>query len=178
VTTILNYITLAAVLLIVSPRSVSAQASGPTTCQLNDTNNGKEVSVRGTVANSPHDFIFAVSGCKDVLVLEFSEIKGRLISTHEGSKNLAKFERFSRVQGKCPHGKRCGDRPAYKVDAILIGRLEVGSVPDGYWEDGLGYLHDHSGKITGKFGFGHPPVYKYRLTVMAVSKVVVRRRHW
>jgi hypothetical protein len=174
-----KFITLAALLVIVSSRAVSAQVSEPTTCQLNDLNKGKEVSVRGTVVDAPHDFIFAVSGCKDVVVLEFSGIKRDLVSTNEGArKNLARFERFSRIEGKCPHGKRCGDRPAYKVDAILIGRLEAGSIPDGYWKDGLGYLHDQSGRITGKFGFGHPPVYKYRLTVRAVSKVGLHKRHW
>jgi hypothetical protein len=178
---ILNYMTLAVLLVIfVSRLTASAQVSKQATCQLDGSPNGTEISVRGTVVYSPHDLLFAVRGCKDVVVLEFSVVKGTRVSSTEmqSRKNSSKFERYIRMQEECPREKNCMERPAYKVDAILIGRLDVGTVPDGYWKDGLGYLHDHSGKITGKFGFGHPPAYKYRLVITEVSKVVARRRNW
>jgi len=176
----LDYIALVPLVIVASLLTVSAQGSDSFRCQLSESNNGKEVSVRGTVVSSPHDFILFVSGCEDVVVLEFSGVKGASASTIglQSRKNLSLLKLYGSMEAKCPPGKVCSERPLYKVDAILIGRLDVGTVPDGYWKDGLGYLHDQSGKITGKFGFGHPPTYKYRLVIKDVSKVVARRRHW
>lgn len=178
-TKILRYMSLVVFLVGVACQlTVFAQVSGPTTCQVVESNNGKEISIRGTVVYSPHDFLFAVSGCEDAVVLEFPGPNTTNVATTglRHRKKLLIFEHYSRAQEKC--GRGCMEEPSYKVDAILIGRLDMGTVPDGYWKDGLGYLHDPSGKITGKFGFGHPPVYKYRFVISAVSKTVARRRYW
>lgn len=158
----------------------AAQNRAAAPCQLDEANNGKEVSLSGTVLSAPHDLIFSVPGCKEVVVVEFPEdgSRGASSSRARGRDNISIFQRYSSLEAKCPPGERCMERPAYTVEATLNGRLEVGIVPDGYWKDGLGYLHDSTGKITGKYGFGHPPTFKYRLVVESIPKVAVRKKQW
>jgi hypothetical protein len=65
------------------------------------------------------------------------------------------------------------------VEATLTGTLEIASIPPGTTKDPAGFLRDLSGKVVGKWGWGHPvPFAGYRLGIQSVSKVKFQTSQW
>src|SRR5260370_3624971 len=155
------------------------QPAGEGSCPLSTLKNGEAVSIHGRIADGAHDMLLAIPGCDKVVVLEYA---GGPETGESGDKlirddNFRRFEKYTRAtykNNKKDARVRC---PKYEVEATFAGRLDVAadSVPEGMWKDKLGMLHDQSGKFVGKAGFGHPPIYSYRLVINSVSDVVKKK---
>lgn len=140
--------------------------------------NGQMLALRGEVVSTSHDMLLVVRGCEDRVVLVYA---GNPETGVPGEKlrrdrNFKRFEKYTRATYKSTAKEICMQCPKYKVEATVSGRFDVATIPDGLKKDNLGFLHDETGKIVGKAGFGHPfPAYKYRLVIESVSDVVARK---
>lgn len=147
-------------------------------CVLASAKNAQTLTVRGKVVSTAHDMLLVVQGCEDRLVLVYAGDldtgvpSGRL----RRDRNFTRFNKYVGATYKSSDKEICMQCPMYAVEATFTGRLDVATIPEGLKKDNLGFLHDESGKIVGKAGFGHPaPAYKYRLVIESVSDVVARK---
>jgi len=157
-----------------------AQSKAEAGCPLRGFTDGQRVSIRGKVGQAPHDMALMVPGCGEAVVLVYAGDP----DSGESSDKLLRDASFLRFQ-KCTRasywkvdGKGiCMQCPMYEVEATLSGRLDVApdAVPEGQWKDKLGMLHDSSGKLVGRAGFGHPATQRYRLVIELVSDVRARK---
>jgi hypothetical protein len=158
----------------------SAQSKPDDLCQLSTVKDGQSVSLLGKVEDAAHDMVFLPTGCTEAVVLVYAgdpdsgESSDKLLK----DKNLEHFHKYTRAAyGKIGRKGMCLQCPMYEVRATLTGRLNVAPdvVPEGLWKDKLGMLHDQTGKVVGEAGFGHPPIWKYRLAIESVSNVAAKK---
>jgi hypothetical protein len=151
----------------------------PSACVLSTTSNGQVITVHGEAVQEPHDLAFDIPGCKDTVLLTYAGDTDNQVSASELRRDelLARFQEYTsstyRSAGKsiCMQCMKYGD-----VEATLTGRLEIASVPRGMTKDPAGFLRDASGKVVGKWGWGHPvPFAGYRLVIQSVSEVKARK---
>jgi hypothetical protein len=160
--------------------SSTAFAQGRTgVCILDSAKNAQIITVRGKVANEPHDMEFRIPDCDELVLLTYAgdgdnEVSGDQLQRDESLRQFQKYTSSTyRSRGKsvCIECMKYGD-----VEATLTGKLEIATVPPGTTKDALGFLHDPSGKIVGKAGWGHPvPFAKYRLVIESVSDVAAKK---
>jgi hypothetical protein len=161
-------------------RLLTAQTPASNACTLRSLTDAETVSIHGKVVHGAHDLLFMTEGCSDPIVLEYagSPDSGETSTAPVQSEAVRRFQEY--VGSNYSSGGKgiCGQCPKYEVEALLTGRLDVASdfVPQGQWKDKVGFLHDsQSGKIVGQAGFGHPPEYRYRLTIRSVSQLKAQR---
>lgn len=165
-------------LLVVSEAAAQRAADG--SCPLSTVKDGQAASVRGKLAYGAHDLLLVIRNCDKAVVLEYAGGPETTVSSHRlvRDENFKRFEKYARgTYGRAGKGP-CVQCPKYEVEATFTGGLSVApdAVPEGQWKDDLGMLHDRSGKFVGNAGFGHPPIYKYRLVIESVSDIVARQR--
>jgi hypothetical protein len=122
--------------------------------------------------------LLAVRGCGDRVVLAYAGDPDTGVPSERlrRDRNFARFKKYIGATYKSTGKELCMQCSKYDVEATFTGRFDVAAIPEGLKKDNLGFLHDESGKIVGKAGFGHPaPVYKYRLVIESVSDVVARK---
>ncbi|MBI3476595.1 MAG: hypothetical protein HY010_12755 [Acidobacteria bacterium] len=124
--------------------------------------------------------VFLPAGCTETVVLVYAgnSESGELSEKLVKDKNLERFGKYTRATyGKIGRNGTCAQCAMYEVRATLTGRLNVAPdvVPQGLWKDKLGMLHDQTGKFVGQAGFGHPPIWKYRLAIVSVSNVEAKK---
>lgn len=159
--------------------STAFAQNGTGVCILDAAKDGQVITLRGKVVNEPHDMGFHIPDCDELVLLTYAgdrdnELSGDQLRRDE---NLKQFQKYTsstyKSQGKsvCIECMKYGD-----VEATLTGKLEIATVPPGTTKDALGFLHDPSGKIVGKSGWGHPiPFAKYRLVIKSVSNIAAKK---
>lgn len=141
-------------------------------CAVDSVADGQIASLRGRVVNAPHDMTLEVPGCKDSIVLVSAGSSGPL-GAGTRNRDLQHFWKYTSATRKRIGNAVCMQCPRFRVEATLTGRLAIATVPGGTTRDSLGFLHDSSGRIVGRAGFGHPvPVYKFQMEIESASDVV------
>jgi hypothetical protein len=155
------------------------RGTGSSACVLSTTRNGQVITVHGEAVQEPHDLAFDIPGCRDAVLLTYAGDTDNQVSASELRRDvqLARFQKYtsstysSADKSICMRCMKYGD-----VEAILTGMLEIASVPPGMTKDPAGFLRDASGKVVGKWGWGHPvPFARYRLVIQSVSEVKARK---
>jgi hypothetical protein len=140
---------------------------------------GQTVALHGRVVSGPHDLLLTVPECEGAIVLVFAgeDRSGLPGDELQRDKNLDDFRRYTSAVYERTSENLCMQCSKYEVEATLAGKLSIApeTIPEGQWKDKLGLLHDESGKIVGKAGFGHPPIYKYSLSIRSVADVKVQK---
>ena len=145
-------------------------------CPLYSENDGAKITLHGEVRGGAHDMLFSVPGCKENLVLVYAEDEGTAVRSSRLDKGLQDFKKLTSATYRGTEGNICLQCPQYEVEATLTGTLNIAVVPEGFTKDAMGFVHDKSGKVIGKAGFGHPvPFAKYRLVIESASNVVARK---
>lgn len=148
-------------------------------CVLSTASNGQVITVRGKVENGAHDMAFSIPGCKETVLLTYAGDRDNEVSADQlrRDENLKRFQRYTSAVYKSTKKSICIQCTKYgDVEATLTGKLEIATIPPGTQKDRLGFLHDQSGKIVGKWGWGHPvPFAGYRLVIQSVSDVKARK---
>ena len=148
-------------------------------CVLSTATAGHIITMRGKVSSEPHDMAFEIRGCSDTVLLTYAGDRDNDVSADQLQKddNLKQFQTYTSAVYKSTGKSLCIQCMKYgDVEATLTGKLEVATMPPGTTKDPAGFLHDSSGKIVGKFGWGHPvPFAKYRLVIESVSDVKARK---
>jgi hypothetical protein len=164
------------VLLFMLTGGPSDSQANQSVCPIDSATNGQTITLHGKVAHAPHDMTLEVEGCKDSVVLIYADNNdGKPLGDKAQSEGLTKFRKYTSATKKKIGDSTCLQCPKYEVEATLTGALAVASVPPGFSKDNLGFLHDASGKVVGKVGFGHPvPLFKYQLAIESASDVVTR----
>ena len=156
-----------------------AQQADQSGCVLSTATNGQVVTVRGKVRSEPHDMGFAIPGCNDTVLLTYAGDRDTDVSADQLQKdeNLRQFRDYTSAVYKSTKKNLCVQCMKYgDVEATLTGKLEIATMPPGTSIDTTGFIHDSSGKVVGKFGWGHPvPFAKYRLVIQSVSNVAARK---
>ena len=156
-----------------------AQAMNDSGCALSTATNGQTITVHGKVMSEPHDMAFGIPGCNDTVLLTYAGDRDNEVSADQLRKdeNLKQFQNYTSAVYKSKGKNLCLQCMKYgDVEATLTGKLEIASMPPGTTKDPAGFLRDSSGKIVGKFGWGHPvPFAKYRLIIQSVSDVKARK---
>jgi len=152
-------------LLVLSPVS-QAQQSQDEACKLSIYSSGQTIYISGVAFSYPHDLMFKVPGCSDLVVVSYPSS----LEPDERDKVPAvnRDDNFIQLE------KYLKDASQKKVHVTLSGRLDVAKpIPPGV-RNHLGFLFDENGKNVGIYGFGSPaPVYKYRLVLQSVVSVGV-----
>ena len=172
----LGYTFLACVLGVGGNTQISAQEVPSNSCPLFAFTEAQVVSVRARVAYGPHDLLITLEGCDDAIVLEYLSSSSEQKTPQD--KSLKEFRDYVDSRYRKVGKGICLQCPKYDVIAMFTGRLQIASttVPKGLWKDGLGWLHDDSGRFVAPAGgFGHPPVYKYSLTLASVADIRARK---
>jgi hypothetical protein len=148
-------------------------------CVLSTASNGQVITIHGKAVQEPHDLGFEIPGCKETVLLTYAGDPDTGVSATElrRDKNLARFQKYTTSTYKSTGKNICMQCMKYgDVEATLIGKLEIASIPPGTTKDRAGFLRDASGKIVGKWGWGHPvPFAGYRLVIQSVSTVTARK---
>lgn len=160
-------------------RPLEVRSQSHATCSLAPMKNGEPVSLNGKIVYGAHDLLLTIKGCDEAVVLRYAgdadsaETRDSLVQDEA----LRKFQKYLASTYTRVGGGVCEQCPKYEVEATLTGRIDIASdsFPQGQWKDKVGFLHDASGKVVGKAGFGHPPSYKYRLIIKSVSHVTARK---
>jgi hypothetical protein len=148
-------------------------------CVLSIASNGQVVTIHGKAVQKPHDLGFEIPGCTETVLLTYAADQDTEVSANElrRDENLARFQKYTSATYKSTKKSICMQCMKYRdVEATLIGKLEIASIPPGTTKDRAGFLRDASGKIVGKWGWGHPvPFAGYRLVIQSVSTVTARK---
>jgi hypothetical protein len=148
-------------------------------CVLSAAKDGQVITVHGKTIQEPHDLGFDIQGCKQTVLLTYAGDQDNQVNANELRRDdhLARFQQFTRSTYKSTKKNICMQCMRYDdVEATLTGKLEVASIPPGTTKDPAGFLRDPSGKIVGKWGWGHPvPFAGYRLVIQSVSDVRARK---
>lgn len=156
-----------------------AAGSSDSGCVLATAQNGQVITIRGKAVQEPHDLAFDVPGCKQTVLLTYAGDQDNDVSANELRRDdqLKRFRKYttSTYEGSkknlCIQCMKYGD-----VEATLTGKLEIANIPPGMTKDPAGFLRNASGKIVGKWGWGHPvPFAGYRLVIESVSEVTDRK---
>jgi hypothetical protein len=154
-----------------------AQTQGA--CVLRNARNGQIVTAQGKAAGVAHDFFFEIRGCPDVaVVLTYAGDRESDVSVEylRINRDLKRFQKYTSAVYKSSAKMACMQCAKYDVEATLTGKLEIATIPPGATKDSLGFLHDASGKIVGKWGWGHPvPFTQYRFVIFSVSDITARK---
>ncbi len=164
---------------LLGPAVALSQEPAQGECVLASAKNAQTLTVRGKVVSTSHDMLLAVRGCVDRVVLVYAGDADTGVPSERLRRDRAfrRFEQYTKATYKSSGKDICMQCAKYDVEATFTGRFDVATIPEGLKKDNLGFLHDESGKIVGKAGFGHPtPAYKYRLVIESVSDVVARKR--
>src|SRR5258707_14830303 len=147
-------------------------------CGFVTANNGQMVTVRGKARSTPHDLAFDIPGCDATLLLTFAGEDDNDVSSSELRKDgeLRRFQKYASSIYKSTGKNICMGCAKYgDVEAELTGKLEIATMPPGTTKDKSNFIRDGSGKIAGKFGWGHPgPYAAYRLVIQSVAHVKAR----
>ena len=134
---------------------------------LSTASNGEVITVHGKTVQEPHDLGFEIVGCKETVLLTYAGDQDNEVSVSElhRDENLARFRKDTTSTYKSTKKSVCMQCMKYgDVEATLTGKLEIASIPAGATKDPSGFLRDSSGKVVGKWGWGHPvPFAGYRL---------------
>lgn len=163
---------------LLGPAPAFSQEPGKGDCVLASAENGQMLTARGEVVSTSHDMLLAVRGCEDRVVLVYAGDPETGVPSERlrRDRNFTRFRKYVEATYKSGDKEICMQCSKYEVEATFTGRFDVATIPEGLKKDNLGFLHDGSGKIVGKAGFGHPaPAYKYRLVIESVSDVVARK---
>lgn len=148
-------------------------------CVLSTASNGQVITIHGKTVQEPHDLGFEIPGCKETVLLTYAGDQDNKVSASElrRDENLARFQKYTTSTYKSTGKSICMQCMKYgDVEATLTARLEIASIPAGTTKDPAGFLRNASGKIVGKWGWGHPiPFAGYRLVIQSVSKVTARK---
>lgn len=166
--------------------SLRAHGESPTSekaasekCILSAASSGQTITLQGKIRSEPHDLALDVPGCNDTVLLTFAGESDNDVSSSKLCRNgkLNLFQKYTRSTYKDRPLKPCISCPKYgDIEAKLTGKLEIATLPPGCTRDSAGFIRDPSGKVIGQFGWGHPvPFAKYRLVIMAVSRVTARK---
>jgi hypothetical protein len=159
--------------------SASAQQAYRNHCPLSTATNRQIISVRGSVVYEPHDLGFRVLGCNETVLLIYAGGEDNDMSADQLRKDesLKRFQNYTSAVYRSTNKNLCTQCMKYgDVEATLTGRLEIAAVPPGTTRDPAGFLRDSSGRVVGKFGWGHPvPFARYRLVIESVSDVKARK---
>lgn len=144
-------------------------------CILDTAKDGQSITLRGKTAQEPHDLVFDIEGCNDVVVLTYAGYPDNKVNADQlrQDESLKRFQKYTTATYKSSGKNICMECMKYRdVEATLTGKLEIATVPAGTTKDQLGFLHGASGKIVGTSGFGHPTrMFKYRLVILSASDV-------
>ena len=146
-------------------------------CPLSSLKDGEKVKLRGNIRHGAHDMMLSVPACGEDVVLVYAEEAEAGLSESQVGRNagLQEFRRYASATYAGGEKSSCHGCYKYEVEAILAGRLCVAVIPEGFTKDALGFVHDGSGKVVGKAGFGHPlPLTRYQLVIESASGVVAR----
>jgi hypothetical protein len=172
-TTMSKSISLLFILLICSVTAFGQSSTGA--CILETAKDGQSITLRGKTAQEPHDLVFDIEGCSDVVVLTYAGYPDNKVNADQlhQDESLKRFQKYTTAAYKSSGKNICMECMKYRdVEATLTGKLEIAAVPSGTTKDRQGFLHDASGKIVGTSGFGHPtPMFKYRLVILSASDV-------
>ena len=148
-------------------------------CSLEAAKDSQVITVRGKVVNEPHDMGFRISDCNELVLLTYAGDPDNDVSKDQlrRDESLERFQKYTSSTYKNRGKNVCMECAKYgEVEATLTGKLNVATLPPGMTKDQLGFIHDSSGKIVGKFGWGHPmPFATYRLVIQSVSDVSARK---
>jgi hypothetical protein len=144
-------------------------------CILDTVTNDQTITVHGKAAQQPHDLVIGIRGCDDLVLLTYAGDQDNGVSANQlrQDKNLKNFQKYTTSTYRSRGKNICVQCMKYHdVEATLTGKLEIATIPPGTTKDQIGFLHDASGKVVGKSGFGHPTrMFKYRLVILSVSDV-------
>ena len=152
----------------------------PNACPLDTAKNGQTITVHGKTQQEPHDLAFNIMGCNDPTILVYAGGPDSGVSDNQLRKdaNLKRFKTYTSSVYKSTKNDLCGQCMRYgDVEATLTGKLEIATIPSGTTKDGMGFLHDASGKVVGTSGFGHPDrIFNYRIVIFSVADAKARKR--
>jgi hypothetical protein len=177
----MNIAILMALALTAGPTGLLAQ-SKDAVCGLSTHTDGQIVVISGRVQQTAHDMLLQVPNCPDPVVLTYASdptVKDEAAGHYPiEDGNLSRFRKYTAVTYTSTENNICMGCYKYEVQATLTGRLDLAKPPPaGSHKDQLGFFRDQSGKVVGVAGFGNPaPVYKYRLVIQSVSRVVAEKR--
>lgn len=156
-----------------------ATESTESKCVLATARNGQTLTVKGGARSTAHDLVFDIPGCGDTVLLTFAGEEGSGLSSSElrQDKELKRFKKYTNSVYESKGSNICMACAKYgDVEAELTGKLDVAQMPSGSTKDLLGFIRDGSGKIIGKFGWGHPvPFASYRLVIQSVTDVKAKK---
>jgi hypothetical protein len=166
-------------LLFISPVMAPGQNTTDT-CILDVAKDGQTIAVRGKAVQLPHDLGLDIRGCTDLVVLTFAgEYSDNRVSADQLRRdhNLRQFNKYVSSIYKSDGKNICMQCSKYAdVEATLIGKLQIATIPPGTTKDPFGFLHDATGKIIGTSGFGHPSrSYRYQLVILSIADVKARK---
>jgi len=148
-------------------------------CILDAAQNGQTITLHGKTVQQPHDLAFGIASCNDLVVLAYAGDRDAGVPSDQlhRDEDLKRFQKYTSAVYKSTKKNICVQCMQYgDVEATLTGKLEIAPMPPGTTKDPTGFLHDSSGKVVGKFGWGHPvPFAKYRLVIQSVSDVKARK---
>jgi hypothetical protein len=148
-------------------------------CALSQATNGQMLTVMGKPKSGAHDFLFEIPGCNQAVLLTFAGEEDNNVSAAElhRDEELKRFQKYTSSTYKSTRKTFCMECPKYgDVEAELTGKLEIATMPPKATKDPLGFIHDASGKIIGRFGWGHPvPFANYRFVILSVAHVTARK---
>jgi hypothetical protein len=172
-TTMSKSISLLFVLLICSMTAFGQSLTGA--CILETAKDGQSITLRGKTVQEPHDLVFDIEGCSDVVVLTYAGYPDNKVNADQlrQDESLKRFQKYTTATCKSSGKNICMECMEYRdVEATLTGKLEIAAVPSGTTKDQHGFLYDASGKVVGTSGFGHPtPMFKYRLVILSAGDV-------
>jgi hypothetical protein len=148
-------------------------------CVLATASNGQVITVHGKTVQESHDLGLEIPGCKETVLLTYAGDQDNEVSANElhRDEDLARFQKYTTSTYKSTKKSVCMQCMKYgEVEATLTGKLEIASLPPGTTKDPAGFLRDPSGKVVGRWGWGHPvPFAGYRLVIQSVSNVTARK---
>lgn len=120
-----------------------------------------------------------MTDCVDLVILAYAgEPDTDVSASHiRTDRKFKQFRKYTSAVYRGDQKNTCVECPQYTdVEATLVGKLEIATIPNGTTKDTMGFLHDTSGKIVGTSGFGRPTrMFKYRLVVLSVAEVQARK---
>jgi hypothetical protein len=159
--------------------SVTASAQNQTGgCVLDTAEDGQVITVQGKTSQQPHDLVFGVPGCKDLLVLTYAGDPDTGVAADQLRRdgNLKRFQKYTSAVYKSTKNDICQCAQYGGVAATLTGKLQIATIPAGTKKDQMGFLHDASGKVVGTSGFGHPNrIFRYRLVILSVAEAKAQK---
>ena len=148
-------------------------------CVLVNASNGQMITVRGEARSTAHDLAFDILGCSETVLLTFAGEENSDVSGSElrQDKELSRFRKYTSSVYKSTGKNICMECAKYgDVEAEITGKIEIASLPPGSTKDKANFIRDGTGKIIGKFGWGHPaPFAAYRLVIHSVTYVKAKK---